>query len=302
MLHSGAWLNGTQGAGLGCAVILFMLTACSGTVWNNPYPAADSNKNILYASFRERPKHLDPGRSYSSDEYTFIAQIYEPPLQYHYLRRPYELVPLTVEAVPVPMYVDANGDRLPASAAAEKIAYTIYELKVRKGIYYQPHPALAQYENGQPRYLELQEGDLGSVFSLGDFLHVGSRELVAADYVNQIKRLAHPQLHSPIFGLMSEYIVGLKELAASLDKEYQRRRAASGREEGYLDLTEWSLQGAQAVDRYTFRIMVRGKYPQMVFWLAMPFFAPMPPEADRFYSQPGLHARNISLDWFPIRI
>jgi oligopeptide transport system substrate-binding protein len=32
----------------------------------------------------------------------------------------------------------------------------------------------------------------------------GTRELVAADYVYQIKRLAHPRLHSPIFELMAD--------------------------------------------------------------------------------------------------
>ena len=44
-------------------------------------------------SFIDRPKHLDPARSYTSDEWGFIQQIYEPPLQYHYLKRPYELIP-----------------------------------------------------------------------------------------------------------------------------------------------------------------------------------------------------------------
>ncbi|HSH41129.1 MAG TPA: hypothetical protein VK973_03270, partial [Arenicellales bacterium] len=64
--------------------------------WNNPYPESDARAEIIYSSFSERPKHLDPARSYSADEYTFIAQIYEPPLQYHFLKRPYELIPLTV--------------------------------------------------------------------------------------------------------------------------------------------------------------------------------------------------------------
>ena len=32
----------------------------------------------------------------------------------------------------------------------------------------------------------------------------------------------------------------------------------------------------------------------------MPFFAPVPWEAGRFYGQPGLEAKNISLDWYPI--
>ena len=32
----------------------------------------------------------------------------------------------------------------------------------------------------------------------------------------------------------------------------------------------------------------------------MPFFASMPWEADKFYSQPGMKERNISLDWYPV--
>ena len=32
----------------------------------------------------------------------------------------------------------------------------------------------------------------------------------------------------------------------------------------------------------------------------MPFFAPVPPEADRFYGQPGLTQKNITLDWYPV--
>ena len=54
------------------------------------------------------------------------------------------------------------------------------------------------------------------------------------------------------------------------------------------------------VDRYTYRIRVKGKYPQFVYWLAMPFFAPVPLEADRFYSQPGMAEKNITLDWYPV--
>ena len=32
----------------------------------------------------------------------------------------------------------------------------------------------------------------------------------------------------------------------------------------------------------------------------MPFFAPMPWEADRFYAQPGMKQRNYHLDWYPV--
>jgi len=55
------------------------------------------------------------------------------------------------------------------------------------------------------------------------------------------------------------------------------------------------------LDRYTYSIRIKGKYPQFVYWLAMPFFAPMPWEADRFYSQRGMNeGRNLTLDWYPV--
>ena len=68
---------------------LFALLVCGlagcGRAWNEPYPAEERERNILYSFFIERPKHLDPAQSYTSDEYDIIQQIYEPPFQYHYL-------------------------------------------------------------------------------------------------------------------------------------------------------------------------------------------------------------------------
>ena len=37
-----------------------------------------------------------------------------------------------------------------------------------------------------------------------------------------------------------------------------------------------------------------------MYWLTMPFFAPIPWEAERFYSQKGLTTKNINLDWYPV--
>jgi len=283
--------------------VLFTLSIlCSAVVsaaWNNPYPAADDAKNILYSGFRERPKTFDPARAYSSNEYEIIAQIYEPPFQYHYLKRPYVLVPLTAVAVPKPAYLDKQGRHLPPTAPVAAIAYSLYEVHIRPGIFYQPHPAFAQDERGHYLYHNLSEQELSGIYTISDFARTGTRELTAADYVYQIKRLAHPKLHSPIQGVMNDYIVGLKDYAVTLKKAYEE--IAGGREQGvYLDLTKYPLAGAEAVDRYTYRVKIHGKYPQLLYWMAMPFFAPMPPEADRFFSQPGMAAKNLTLDWYPV--
>ena len=265
-----------------CLSVL-LLSAC-GSAWNDPYPAGDRGKNILYSAFTERPKHLDPVQSYSEDEITFTGQIYEPPLQYHYLKRPYELVPGTALDVPRPRYLDARKRSLPDTAAAESIAYTDYLIRIRPGIRYQPHPAFAA-----------QPADSARFTTLADFPNRGTRELVAEDYVYQIKRLAHPRLHSPILGLMEEYIVGLKDFAAQLKKS-----APATRRDDWLDLRRHDFAGVEVIDRHSYRIRIKGKYPQFLYWLAMPFFAPVPWEADKFHSQPGMAEKNLTLDWYPI--
>jgi len=272
---------------------LAFLAGCSDS-WNNPYPGSDPEANALYSAFSARPKHLDPARSYSSNEVEFTGQIYEPPLQYHFLKRPYTLIPLTAERVPKPRYVDAAGHALPDAAPAAQIAESVYEVRIRPGIRYQPHPAFAQDEAGRYRYHALTAADIARQTRIGDFGHTGTRELVAADYVYQIKRLANPRLSSPIFGLMSEHIVGLKELGAALEQ------AAKDTPGVVLNLDDYPLAGAEVVDRYSYRLRIKGKYPQFIYWLAMPFFAPVPWEAEAFYAQPGMADRNLTLDWQPV--
>ena len=250
-------------------IALAFLAGC-GSVWNDPYPASERGRNILYAAFVQRPKHLDPVQSYTSDESTFIRQVYEPPLQYHYLKRPYQLVPLTSTEVPKAKPAPGGG--------------TVYEIHIRPGIRYQPHPAFVASN------LELSPRQVASLKS-PYALPLGTRELVADDYLYQIKRLAHPRLYSPIFGLMAQHIVGLDELSRVL------KAADRG---GWLDLRAYPLKGVERVDEHTLRITLKDDYPQFVYWLAMPFFAPMPWEADRFFQQPGMAERNFSLDWWPV--
>lgn len=264
------------------------LVSCNGEGWNNPYPASEAGKSILYTAFTERPKHLDPAQAYSENEYEFLAQIYAPPLQYHYLKRPYQLVPLAAAQMPTLHYLDRHHQVLPDDAAVEKIAFSVYEIHIKPGMRYQPHPAFV------PEYRQLSAKQLKDIHSLTDFPKSATRVVTAADYVYQIKRLAHPQLHLPILGVMGEYIVGLKEYATTLQQTLKAHPDA------FLDLEQFPLAGVKVIDATTYRIEIAGKYPQFAYWLAMPFFAPMPVEAERFYAQQGMRERNLSLDWWPV--
>ncbi len=273
---------------------LLFLTACSQQV-NSPYPAADADKSIVYSAFGERPKHLDPARSYSENEYVFLGNIYEPPLQYHYLKRPYQLEPQTAAAMPAVRYFDVQGRELPADVEVSKIAVSEYEIRIKPGIRYQPHPAFAKDAQGKPRYIPIKSEELDGIDRFEDFSETGSRELTAADYVYQIRRLAHPRVQSPILGLMADYIIGLKDLAKSLGEA-----AKQSPKDEYLDIGKYAFPGAYVVDKTTYRIRIKGKYPQFIYWLGMPFFAAVPEEAERFYRQPGMAERNFTLDWQPV--
>ena len=263
--------------------------------WNDPYPHDRERANVLYGSFAERPKHLDPARSYGNDEQVFIGQIYEPPLQYHYLKRPYALEPLTLVRMPVVTWYDANGKALASDSDPSTVAYTRLEFEIRPGIRYQPHPSLARDTDGNYLYHALPRAVIATLGRPADLAEQGTRELRAEDYVYSIKRLADPAVQSPIGGLMRRHIVGLDALAEAIAR---LRAEAPG--QSYIDLRSLPLEGVEILGPYRYAVRIKGVYPQFLYWQAMTFFAPVPWEADRFYSQPGLEAKNISFDWYPV--
>ncbi|MGH8688575.1 MAG: ABC transporter substrate-binding protein, partial [Burkholderiales bacterium] len=211
--------------------------------------------------------------SYTEDEAQFTQQVYEPPLQYQYLKRPYELVPLTALEMPQATRAhDGHG--------------VVYTIRIRPGILYAPHPAFV------PQNLALARARIAGLASPYQ-LPLGTRELTADDYIYEIKRLASPRLQSPILGLMADKIVGLADFATRL-------RKFDTRKQDWLDLRKHRLEGVEKVDAHTYRVRLKEPYPQFLYWLAMPFFAPMPWEADRFFQQPGMAERNFTLDWWPV--
>jgi len=266
---------------------------------NSPYEAGADSTNTLFTAFTQRsPKYLDPASSYSSDETPYTYSVYQPLYQYDYLKRPYQLVPAAAAAIASPRLMDAQGHELTPDAPAEQVAHSVYDIPIKPGIRFAPHPAFARDEQGNYRYHSLSAADLEDIRGIPDFEHTGTRELTAHDYVYQIRRLASPRIVSPIYAQMSDYIVGLKAYGDQLREIDAARRQAG--DNSWIDLREHAFEGVEAVDDHTLRIRVIGKYPQFRYWLAMTFFAPMPWEAERFYSQPGMAQRNLTLNDWPV--
>lgn len=283
------------------ATLLFLfLCGCN----NNPHPEGLAAMNTLFTGVVDNsPRHLDPVASYWSNDTPFTYQIYEPLYGYHLLKRPFTLVPKTATEVVVPRYLDAAGRELPPDADGALVAESVYDIPIRRGVRFEPHPAFALDEAGRHRYHAMKPGELGARRRPLDFEHTGTRELTAEDFVYTLKRHATTRITTPISGIFSEYVVGLKDYMALVKAEDAKLRKglpADSLDKPFLDFRQWPLAGASAPDPHLLRIRIHGKYPQWSYWMSMTFLAPIPWEADAFYAQPGFAAAGLTLDSWPV--
>jgi len=263
-------------------------------VWNSPHTQENVTKQILFAAFSTPPKRLDPVISYNANEWAIIGQIYEPPLQYNYLKRPYELEPLTLKEMPAITYFNANG--ISVDENYPHIAFSEYRLTLREDVRYQEHPAFVKNENGSLFYENMSRDFLNNIDTVNDFKKHATRKLLASDYVYAIKRMAVRQNHSPILDNMAEYIVGIKIFSQQITKAAEEKK----HQKEVLDLRNFEISGVKVLNDHTLSIRIKGKYPQFIYWLSMYFFSPIPWEADLFYQQKGMKKKNLTLNWSPV--
>ncbi|MCK9686484.1 ABC transporter substrate-binding protein [Scleromatobacter humisilvae] len=287
-------------AWLAACALLASLAGCD----NSPWESGAASQNTLFTAMQENsPRHMDSVASYWSNDLTFTMQIYEPPYGYHYLKRPYELVGKSAEAVAQPRFLDKDGHELPQDAPIEQIAESVYDVHIKHGILYQPHPAFARDAAGNFLYHHLKPGELAGRSSPWEFEKTGTRELVADDFVYAIKRQATTRITAPVYSIFSEHVIGLADYGQLIKLEDAKLRAGSdpaSLDRPFLDFRKYPLAGAFALDKYTFRVRIKGRYPQWNYWMAMTFMAPVPWEAEEFYAQPGMAVANLTYDIWPV--
>ena len=278
-------------------VIFLLLSGCSQQLWNQPYNDEQVLSDTLFSSFSAPPKHLDPVVSYSSNEWAILSQIYEPPLQYHYLKRPYTLEPLTLKQMPERVFLDENGS---VTVDESRAKFSEYTLSIKPDILFQPHPAFVKNADQTLFYSDLSDKQLGQIKQISDFKKTDARALTADDYVYAIKRMGVRQNHSPVLETMTKYIVGLDVFSQKVSDDFTQFSKDKDADTDFFDLRPYTIEGIQVIDKLNFRIRIKGVYPQFQYWLSMNFFAPIPWEADQFYKQPGLVEKNLTLDTSPV--
>ena len=179
---------------LGLLTISFVLSSCT--------KKTDENDNGIYIPVRAAVKGFDP--VHGSDIYssTVIAQVYEGLLKYHYLKRPYEVIPSLADGMPT---ISDKG--------------LTYTFKIRKGIHFHDDAAFA---GGKGRELVAQDfiysfrrladpSTLNDGFWILDGKIKGLNEWVAqlktkkADYSTPIEGLQAPDANTLVIKLTQPY-------------------------------------------------------------------------------------------------
>ena len=265
---------------------------------NDPWPDGASGENTLFTTFNAEIRSLDPSAVNFTHESAVLDNIVEAPLAYHYLKRPYTLVPMMLEALPEARYYDREGRVLEGDPDPSLVARTEYTLNIRPGILYQPHPCFA--------------GDSAATCdSPGtpwDFGPLSQREATAEDFVVSLSRLCDPRSGCTVFAQLAGFIEGLHECRRELSEEIRRldaRRLESGETPSEIasapsipDYRRIAPAGIVALDSHTVRYTLSRKYPQFLYWLTMHYFAPIPYETFEFHGRPDVIAAGIKYaDW-----
>ena len=66
-------LQSTRSRAFALLAACLLLPGCG----NNPYPEADKDKKVLYSSFNEAPKTLDPAVAYTTAEHVITGNVFQ---------------------------------------------------------------------------------------------------------------------------------------------------------------------------------------------------------------------------------
>ena len=212
---------------------------------NNPYPHADRDKKVLYSSFHEAPKTLDPAVAYTTAEHVITGNVYDTLLEYHYLARPYRLIPGLAVSVP-------KGQDLPDGKQT-------YRFQLRPGVLFHADPCFPADAAGRH-----------------------TREVTAADLAFALARIADPAVNSPVIGSFAQ-IEGFADFSKQLValRRSDKAFAALPVHEQYAKAG--GIAGVLVHASHELEIVLSQANAQILYWFAMPFTTPVAWEAVAAY-------------------
>ncbi len=227
--------------------LLWLAALCGCT--NNPYPNADASRKVFYEYFVSPPRTLDPATAYSTTDHVVTGPIFDTLLEYHYLKRPYTLIPGLAESLPSKQR-GAGGE-------------VVYRFRLRPDLLYQDDDCFALSGAGRR-----------------------TRTVTAADVAFEIERLADPQVNSPVVESFGK-IRGFEAFSDTLRQRRADDASFSALRVDRQYALAGGISGVRVLGPLDLEIVLDQPYPQILYWFAMPFTSPVPWEAVAYYDGEG---------------
>ena len=234
-------LQSTRSRAFALLAACLLLPGCG----NNPYPEADKDKKVLYSSFNEAPKTLDPAVAYTTAEHVITGNVYDTLLEYHFLDRPYRLIPGLALDVPKP----EEGPE----------GRQTYRFRIRPGILFHADPCFPPDAGGRR-----------------------TREVTAADFAFALARIADPAVNSPVISSFAE-VLGFKEFTKRLLAQRQADAAFGALPAHEQYAKAGGIAGVVANGAHELDVVLAEPNAQILYWFAMPFTTPVAWEAVAYY-------------------
>ncbi len=173
-------------------IIIYAVGLVTAAGCGSSSPPAEANEVVLYGALAAKIRGLDPGDIGDTTSSSVAANIFECLYQYHYLKRPYQIIPQLAEGMP--------------QSSADGLTYTI---KIKKGVYFADD---ACFEGGRGR--ELKAGDfvfawkrIADIKYLSKNWWIFDNRLVGLDefreYTKTCRRPADVDYSRPVEGLQT---------------------------------------------------------------------------------------------------
>jgi ABC-type transport system substrate-binding protein len=220
---------------------------------NNPYPGDDARQKVLYTAYSEPPKTLDPQVSYTTVDHAITGPVYDKLFEYHYLARPYRLIPGLATDIPEPEVLDGGRVR--------------YRFRLRPGIRFHEDACFAAMGGTGP-----------------------TREATAADVAFALMRIADPDVNSPVVPSFVR-VVGFEAFGERLAARRKEDAAFAAKRIDAQYAEVGPIEGVRVPATHELEVVLSEAYPQILYWFAMEFTAPVPWEAVAYYD--GQDGRDL---------
>ena len=235
------------------AFAAFASLACN----NSPYSEAESGEKVIYGAFNDAPRRLDVSEAYDVVAHSFTGLVHDKLLEYHYLKRPYELIPGLALEVP--------------KAEPQPDGGVVYHFHMRSGVRFSSDPC---FELAGPG--------------------VRTREATTRDIAFQLERLADPALEVQVrdaflnvagFEAFMQRLAARRQADPAFAKEpaHQQYEAVGG------------IEGVRTPSPDELEIRLTRAYPQILYWFALEFTSPIAWESVQYYD--GEQGRPLFRDW-----